>query len=423
VYFLRSLCRLRSLTLGWLIYVIMTLGAFAGISGPAMQSYITKHVPANEQGAVQGVYAGLASLAGIPGPFIATWSLAGRSLRTTAFICPASHFLKRPHSSSWPWFWRCAASARMRCITCLCRKRGPLVESRKFLAVRFPSVGVICRHMFPRSLFAFSLLAIASARAEAPPPASAPVQSAALSRLEKSPRHQEWVDIKGGDRTVHTFVVYPEVKDKAMVVVVIHENRGLNDWARSVADRLAENGYIAVAPDLLSGTAPGGGNTKDFPTQGAATEAIGKLPADQVLADLNAVADYAKKLPSASGKLAVVGFCWGGGKSWAFAVAPSRPGAGECFLWHSALRRRGLREHPLPGVRLLRRQRCPGKRDDREIHRRDEGGRQGLSTRDLRRSRPRLHAVGRRRGCRPGQQKAMTEGWQRLLAALAKAKG
>ncbi|MDB6113754.1 MAG: Carboxymethylenebutenolidase [Lacunisphaera sp.] len=177
----------------------------------------------------------------------------------------------------------------------------------------------------------FSLLAVASAPAQtpapagpasAPPPApAAAAPSAALMRLEKSPRHQEWVDVKSGGRTVHTFVVYPEVKDKAMAVIVIHENRGLNDWARGVADRLAENGYIALAPDLLTGTAPGGGNTSDFPTQGAATEAIGKLPAPQVLADLNAVADYAKSLPSASGTLAVTGFCWGGGKSWAFAVA------------------------------------------------------------------------------------------------------
>lgn len=166
--------------------------------------------------------------------------------------------------------------------------------------------------MKPRLLLCLALLCV-SARAQSPSPA--------LDRLEKSPRHAEWVDLKTGDRSVHAFVVYPEVKGKAMVVVVIHENRGLNDWARGVADRLAENGYIAIAPDLLTGAAPGGGNTKDFPTQNAATEAIGKLPAAQVLADLNACADYGKALPAASGRLAVTGFCWGGGKAWALAVA------------------------------------------------------------------------------------------------------
>ena len=107
-------------------------------------------------------------------------------------------------------------------------------------------------------------------------------------------------------------------------MIVIHENRGLNDWARSVADRLAENGYIAIAPDLLSGAALGGGRTKDFPAESAATEAIGKLKPADVVADLNAVADYAKTISAANGKQAVIGFCWGGGKSWALALA--RPG-------------------------------------------------------------------------------------------------
>ena len=179
--------------------------------------------------------------------------------------------------------------------------------------------------MISRHLPALLPLLAVTAMAQTPAPATvsaAPASSAALTRLEKSPRHQEWVEIKSGDRTVHTFVVYPEVKDKAMVVVVIHENRGLNDWARAVADRLAENGYIAIAPDLLTGTAPGGGNTKDFPTQNAATEAIGKLPGRAgARRPQRRAPTTARPLPAASGRLAVVGFCWGGGKSWAVAVA------------------------------------------------------------------------------------------------------
>src|SRR5258708_31839922 len=88
-----------------------------------------------------------------------------------------------------------------------------------------------------------------------------PAQDFVLKRLKDSPRHHEWVKIKQGDRTVHSFVVYPEVKDKATAVLVIHENKGLTDWVRGVADQLAEAGYVAIAPDLLSGMRPKRGNT------------------------------------------------------------------------------------------------------------------------------------------------------------------
>ena len=146
-----------------------------------------------------------------------------------------------------------------------------------------------------------------------------PGQDWAKTKLEKSSRHQEWVEVKNGKWTVHSFVVYPEKKEKATAVLVIHENKGLTDWVRSVADQLAEAGYIAIAPDLLSGTGPDGGKTSDFKGEDAATQAIYKLPADQVTADLNAVADYVIKLPAANGTLAVAGFCWGGAQSFRFA--------------------------------------------------------------------------------------------------------
>src|SRR5207249_429351 len=126
---------------------------------------------------------------------------------------------------------------------------------------------------------------------------TAPAQDWAKARLEKSSRHQEWVEVKHDNRTVHSFVVYPEVKDKATSVIVIHENKGLTDWVRSVADQLAAQGYIAIAPDLLSGTAPGGGKTSDYKTVDDATKGIYALPADQVTADLKAVHAYVKKLP------------------------------------------------------------------------------------------------------------------------------
>lgn len=160
------------------------------------------------------------------------------------------------------------------------------------------------------TLAAFLLLCIASAFA----------QDWARQTLEKSPRHGEWVQLKHDNRTVHAFVVYPETKGKAPAVVVIHEIFGMTDWVRSVADQLAAQGYIAIAPDLLSGFGPNGGRSSDFPSIDVAREAVSKLDPDTVTADLNAAADYVKKLPASNGKLAVVGFCWGGGQSFRFAT-------------------------------------------------------------------------------------------------------
>ena len=144
-------------------------------------------------------------------------------------------------------------------------------------------------------------------------------QDWAKQNLEKSSRHGEWVPIKHDNRTVQSFVVYPETSKKAPVVIVIHEIFGMTDWVRTVADKLAANGYIAIAPDLLSGMGPKGGGSSAFaPTD--VTKAISMLDPDQITADLNAVADYAKKIPAANGKIAVVGFCWGGGQSFRFAT-------------------------------------------------------------------------------------------------------
>ena len=94
---------------------------------------------------------------------------------------------------------------------------------------------------------------------------SLPAQDWAKAALEKSPRHREYVPIKHGDRTVQAFVVYPEVSHKAPVIVMIHEIFGLSDWAKEMADELAAQGYIVIAPDLLSGAGPNGGGTDAFP--------------------------------------------------------------------------------------------------------------------------------------------------------------
>ena len=145
-------------------------------------------------------------------------------------------------------------------------------------------------------------------------------QDWAKARLEASPRHREYVPLKHGSRTVQAFVVYPEVKTKAPVVILIHEIFGLSDWAKEMADELAAQGFIVIAPDLLSGFGPGGGGSSEFPSQDATMKAVSGLDPDVVNADLDAAADYGKHLPSANGKTAVAGFCWGGGKSFAFAA-------------------------------------------------------------------------------------------------------
>jgi carboxymethylenebutenolidase len=157
-----------------------------------------------------------------------------------------------------------------------------------------------------RKMLLFALFALAACTTTAPDPA----------RLETTPRHDEWVTMESAGRPLHAYVVYPQSSRKAGAIVVIHENRGLTDWVRTVADKLAEEGYIAVAPDFLSGSGPNGGRTSDFPTSDAAREAISKLPREQVLADLKSAAAYARSLPSANGKLAVGGFCWGGSRTW-----------------------------------------------------------------------------------------------------------
>jgi carboxymethylenebutenolidase len=161
---------------------------------------------------------------------------------------------------------------------------------------------------------------------------SVSAQDWAKARLEKSPRHGEWVDVKNGSRTVHCFVVYPEVKDPAPAVIVIHEIFGLSDWARNAADEVAAAGYIAIAPDLLWGLGPKGGGTSEFAGIDDVRAAIFKLPPDQITGDLNAAADYVKTLPAANGKLAVAGFCWGGAQTFRFAC--NRPDLKAAYVFY-----------------------------------------------------------------------------------------
>jgi len=151
-------------------------------------------------------------------------------------------------------------------------------------------------------------------------PLAVPAQDWAKSRLDASPRHREYVTLHHNGRAVQAFVVYPEVKQKVPAVILIHEIFGLTDWAKEMADEIAAQGFIVIAPDLLSGHGPNGGGSSAFSSMDATTEAVSGLDPNAVNADLDAAADYAKALPASNGKIAVTGYCWGGGKSFAFAT-------------------------------------------------------------------------------------------------------
>jgi len=167
----------------------------------------------------------------------------------------------------------------------------------------------------PRSLFATLLLLPLTIS-----PAIAGAQDWAKARLEASPRHREYVDLKHDNRTVKALVVYPEVKSKATVIIMIHEIFGLSDWAKEMADELAGQGFIVIAPDLLSGHGPNGAGSDAFAGQDDRVKAVSALDPAEVLADRDSAADYGMKLPAANGQIAVAGFCWGGSKSFAFAT-------------------------------------------------------------------------------------------------------
>ena len=160
-----------------------------------------------------------------------------------------------------------------------------------------------------------------------------PSEDNAKAVLEKSPRHGEYVQVKqsGSDVPIRTWVVYPERKGKAPVVIVIHEIFGLSDWIRGVADDLAKRGFIAVAPDLISGKGPGGGGTEAAGSRDDVVKLVTALSKDEVRARLDAVRDYAITLPAANGRSATVGFCWGGSTSFQYAATQPALNAAVVF--------------------------------------------------------------------------------------------
>jgi len=170
--------------------------------------------------------------------------------------------------------------------------------------------------LVPAALALAALLTPPAARAQTLPPDG----DGAVATLEASPRHGEWVKYDAGDGDmVEAWVVYPERADAAPVVVVIHEIFGMSDWIRAVADRLAGEGFIAIAPDMLSGKGPGGGGTASLGSQDVG-RAIRDLDRSEINRRLRAAGAYALALPAAGDRVGAVGFCWGGSTTWLLAT-------------------------------------------------------------------------------------------------------
>lgn len=152
------------------------------------------------------------------------------------------------------------------------------------------------------------------------------------ARMAASPRHGEWTMVKldGGADSVRAWVVYPERRGRAPVVIVVHEIFGVSNWIRSVADQLAADGFIAIAPDFLTGrNVPNGPDGQ--PLRDSATAAIRTLDQGQVQRRIDAVARYGMALPAALPRYGIVGFCWGGSVSFAHAVHSPTLGASVVY--------------------------------------------------------------------------------------------
>jgi carboxymethylenebutenolidase len=158
----------------------------------------------------------------------------------------------------------------------------------------------------------------------------APGATDASTQLTSSPRHGEWVTVSTGPGdSVRAWIVYPERTTKAPVVIIVHEVYGLSPWIRSVADQFAAEGFVAVAPDLLTTKNIPGAPLNPEPQ--AATAAVRALNANDVHRQISAVAQYAMRLPAAAPRYGIVGFCWGGGVSFEHAVRSPSLGASVVY--------------------------------------------------------------------------------------------
>lgn len=173
-------------------------------------------------------------------------------------------------------------------------------------------------------------------------------QDFALEQLENSPRHHEWVTLDVDGRSLYSFLAYPEVDEPVAAVIVIHENRGLTDWVRSFADQVAAAGYVAIAPDLLSGFSGEYPRTSDYPSSDAARDALYNLDPDQITADLHAVREYVSGLDATNDVVVVAGFCWGGSQTFRYATNSDQIDAALVFYGSAPTEEQAIQQISAP---------------------------------------------------------------------------
>jgi carboxymethylenebutenolidase len=194
------------------------------------------------------------------------------------------------------------------------------------------------------------ILGARGSQAEVPLPADAESAAAALAA---SPRHTEYVELEvpGLERDILAFVAYPERSNPAPVVIVVHEIYGLTDWVKAVADQFAAEGFIAIAPDFISGKGPEGGNSDSLASPTAAVPLVSGLSAEEIDGTLRAAAAYGEGLGAANGRVGAVGFCWGGRTVFGFAVQIPGIDAGVVYYGNSpSVERIGAVNAPVLGL-------------------------------------------------------------------------
>ena len=255
-----------------------------------------------------------------------------------------------------------------------------------------------------------------AATAKSKPPARdqhlPPSEQTAKDALNHSPRHGEYVDVtvlSGG--AIRTWVSYPERSDKAGVVLVIHEIFGLSDWVRGVADALARDGFIAIVPDLILGLGSGGGGTDSVASRDDVVKLVIALKPEDVKSRLDVIRDYALSLPPANGKLATVGFCWGGRAELPLRGDERRADPGRGGLLRHVAGQRDAGPGAGAGARALRQGRRPRHLHHRARARGAEEAGQELRAARVRRGGPWVPA-------RPGgPQRSQSRGHAQGLAA------
>ena len=205
------------------------------------------------------------------------------------------------------------------------------MRSAGLISITLLLAGCVRSSAIPDDHASHPAAAPAAAAVAQPSSAGLPAGGAEVeARLATSTRHAEWAMVPVGENdSVRVWIVYPERSTKAPVVIVVHEIFGLSTWIRGVADQAAADGFVAVAPDFLTGYT-GAFHPDSLPVD-SARALIRRLDANQIQTRIDAVARWAMSLPAAASRYGIVGFCWGGSVVFNHAVHAPTLGAGVAF--------------------------------------------------------------------------------------------